>query len=113
MAKGYWIGRVDVANEEAYKPYSAANAAIFRKYGGRFVVRAGKRDALRRRDRMNERAPHAPAGAGDHHAHVRIRCRHRDWSPVAADIAGPPDASNTRPASGPLAGERAYGCGPS
>ena len=42
MAKGYWIGRVDVHNEEAYKPYAAANAAIFKKYGGRFVVRAGK-----------------------------------------------------------------------
>ena len=46
MAKGYWIGRVDVSNEEGYKPYSAANAAIFRKYGGRFVVRAGKFEAV-------------------------------------------------------------------
>ena len=42
MAKGYWIGRVDVKSEEGYKPYAAANPAIFRKYGGRFVVRAGK-----------------------------------------------------------------------
>jgi uncharacterized protein (DUF1330 family) len=42
MAKGYWIGRVDVHNEEGYKPYAAANAAIFKKFGGRFVVRAGK-----------------------------------------------------------------------
>ena len=42
MAKGYWIGRVDVHNEDGYKPYAAANAAIFRKFGGRFVVRAGK-----------------------------------------------------------------------
>jgi uncharacterized protein (DUF1330 family) len=41
MAKGYWIGRVDVHNEEGYKPYAAANAAIFKKFGGRFVVRAG------------------------------------------------------------------------
>ena len=40
--KGYWIGRVDVHNEEGYKPYAAANPAIFRKYGGRFVVRGGK-----------------------------------------------------------------------
>ena len=46
MAKGYWIERVDVSNEEGYKPYSAANAAIFRKYGGRFVVRAGKFEAV-------------------------------------------------------------------
>ena len=42
MAKGYWIGRVDVKNEEAYKPYAAANPAIFKKFGGRFVVRGGK-----------------------------------------------------------------------
>ena len=35
MAKGYWIGRVDVKNEEAYKPYAAANPAIFKKFGGR------------------------------------------------------------------------------
>jgi len=42
MAKGYWIARVDVKNEEGYKVYAAANAAIFRKYGGRYVVRAGK-----------------------------------------------------------------------
>jgi uncharacterized protein (DUF1330 family) len=42
MAKGYWIGRVDVHNEEGYKPYIAANAAIFKKFGGRFIVRGGK-----------------------------------------------------------------------
>ena len=42
MAKGYWIARVDVKNEEGYKPYAAANAAIFKKWGARFVVRGGK-----------------------------------------------------------------------
>lgn len=42
MAKGYWIGRVDVSNEEGYKPYIAANAAIFSKFGGRPIVRGGK-----------------------------------------------------------------------
>ena len=42
MAKGYWIGRVDVKDEEGYKPYAAANPAIFKKFGGRFVVRGGK-----------------------------------------------------------------------
>ncbi len=41
MAKGYWIGRVDVHNEDGYKPYAAANAAIFKKFGGRYLVRAG------------------------------------------------------------------------
>lgn len=42
MAKGYWIGRVDVKNEEGYKPYAAANAVIFKKFGARFVIRGGK-----------------------------------------------------------------------
>ena len=46
MAKGYWIARLDVQNEEAYKPYAAANPAIFKKYGGRFLVRGGKFDAV-------------------------------------------------------------------
>jgi uncharacterized protein (DUF1330 family) len=42
MAKGYWIARVDVNNDEGYKPYAAANPAIFKTFGGRFVVRAGQ-----------------------------------------------------------------------
>jgi uncharacterized protein (DUF1330 family) len=42
MAKGYWIGRVDVNDDEGYKPYAAANPAIFKKYGARYVVRGGK-----------------------------------------------------------------------
>ena len=46
MAKGYWIAHVDVQNEDGYKTYAAANPAIFRKYGGRFVVRAGKFEAM-------------------------------------------------------------------
>ena len=42
MAKGYWIARVDVHNDDGYKAYATANPAIFKKFGGRFVVRAGK-----------------------------------------------------------------------
>src|SRR3954469_19424245 len=42
MAKGYWIARVDVADAEAYKAYVAANAAPIARFGGRFLVRAGK-----------------------------------------------------------------------
>ena len=42
MAKGYWIGRVDVNDDEGYKPYAAANPAIFKRYGARYVVRGGK-----------------------------------------------------------------------
>jgi uncharacterized protein (DUF1330 family) len=46
MPKAYWIGRIDVNNEDGYKPYAAANPAIFKKFGGRFVVRAGKFEAV-------------------------------------------------------------------
>ncbi len=46
MAKGYWIARVDVTNEDGYKHYAAANPAIFKKFGGRFVVRAGQFEAV-------------------------------------------------------------------
>lgn len=42
MAKGYWIARADVHNEDGYKAYAAANPAIFKQYGGRFLVRGGK-----------------------------------------------------------------------
>jgi len=45
MAKGYWIGRVDVNNEDGYKPYAAANPAIFKKFSGRYVVRGDKFEA--------------------------------------------------------------------
>ena len=46
MAKGYWIVRVDVTDPEAYKAYMAANAEAFRKFGARFLVRAGKYETV-------------------------------------------------------------------
>jgi len=42
MPKGYWIGRVDVKSDEGYKPYAMGNQAIFKKFGGRYIIRAGK-----------------------------------------------------------------------
>ena len=45
MAKGYWIGRVDITDPDAYKNYVAANAAAFKKYGARFLVRGGSYEA--------------------------------------------------------------------
>jgi len=42
MTKGYWIVRVDVADQEKYKAYIAANAEPLKKYGARFLVRAGR-----------------------------------------------------------------------
>ena len=42
MAKGYWIVRVDVKNVEGMKPYAAANPAIYKKFGGRYLVQSNK-----------------------------------------------------------------------
>ena len=46
MPKGYWIGRVDVAELEAYKQYVAANAKPFAAYGARFLVRGGQFESM-------------------------------------------------------------------
>jgi uncharacterized protein (DUF1330 family) len=45
-AKGYWIVRVDIDDLEQYKLYMAANAAPFRKYGARFLVRGGQYESV-------------------------------------------------------------------
>jgi len=42
MAKGYWVARIDVHGPEGYKAYVAANGEVFRKYGAKFLVRAGQ-----------------------------------------------------------------------
>lgn len=41
MAKGYWVGLVDVNDDEAYKEYVRETAAAYRNYGARFLVRGG------------------------------------------------------------------------
>ena len=84
MAKGYWIGRVDVHNDEGYKSYVAANAAIFRKYGGRFVVRAGKSESVegtsRSRNVVIEFPDYATAQAcyrsPEYQANIKVREPH-------------------------------------
>jgi len=46
MAKAYWVVRVDVHDSDAYKDYAAANGAAFAKFGGRFLVRGGRFEAM-------------------------------------------------------------------
>lgn len=41
MAKGYWIARLDVENDEEYAKYRSLNAVAFAKYGAKFLVRGG------------------------------------------------------------------------
>lgn len=41
MAKGYWIGRVDVRDPEAYKDYVATASPAYKEFGAKFLVRGG------------------------------------------------------------------------
>ena len=45
MAKGYWVARVDVSDAVGYQEYVSANAAAFRKFDARFIVRGGRFEA--------------------------------------------------------------------
>jgi uncharacterized protein (DUF1330 family) len=84
MAKGYWIARVDVNNEDGFKPYADANQAIFKKFGGRYVVRGGKFDGVegssRSRNVVVEFADYATAQACHHspeyQANIKLRQPH-------------------------------------
>lgn len=84
MAKGYWIARVDVSNDEGYKPYAAANPGIFKKFGGRFVIRGGKLEcpegAARSRNVVNEFPDYAAALAcyrsPEYQANIKVRQPH-------------------------------------
>jgi uncharacterized protein (DUF1330 family) len=46
MTRGYWIGRIDAHDEAGFRPYAAANPAIIKKFGGRYVVRSGKFESV-------------------------------------------------------------------
>ncbi|MDE1992204.1 MAG: DUF1330 domain-containing protein [Rhizobiaceae bacterium] len=41
MAKGYWIARVDVRDQERYKDYIATAKPAFERYGAVFLARGG------------------------------------------------------------------------
>jgi uncharacterized protein (DUF1330 family) len=51
MPKAYWLAQVDVTDPEAYKDYVAANAAAFRQYGARFLVRGAPPEVVEGRAR--------------------------------------------------------------
>lgn len=46
MAKGYWIGHVDVLNPENYPDYMKAAQPAYDKYSAKFIVRGGKYDSV-------------------------------------------------------------------
>lgn len=44
MPKGYWIGHVTIDDVETYKLYQQANAAPFKEFGAKFLVRGGPQE---------------------------------------------------------------------
>lgn len=52
MAKGYWVARVTVTNEEGYPEYLKAGAPVYEKYGAKFVVRGGRCEDMEGLNRM-------------------------------------------------------------
>ncbi len=84
MAKGYWIGRVDVQNPEGYKDYVAANAAPLKAYGAKFIIRGGKFEnpegASRSRNVVIEFPDYAAAlacyNSPDYQAAIKLRAPH-------------------------------------
>ena len=46
MARGIGSRASMSPSDEGYKPYAAANPAIFKKFGGRFLVRGGQFEAV-------------------------------------------------------------------
>jgi uncharacterized protein (DUF1330 family) len=43
---GYWIAHVDVTDPEGYKAYTTADMVPFGRFGGRFLVRGGRREVV-------------------------------------------------------------------
>ena len=87
MAKGYWIGRVDVSDPEAYKAYVAANAEPFAAFGARFLVRGGAFEAVegnaRARNVVIEFPSYEVALACYHSATYQQARTHRDGAGIA------------------------------
>ena len=46
QVKGYWIADVTVTDPDKYQQYTAITPHIIQKYGGKFIVRGGKKHAL-------------------------------------------------------------------
>ena len=87
MAKGYWIGQVDVTDPGEYQHYVKANAAAFHKYGARFLVRGGtaevKEGTSRTRNVVLEFADYATALACYHSPEYQAAKALRDGRSIA------------------------------
>jgi uncharacterized protein (DUF1330 family) len=52
MTKGYWIARMDIHDPDTYGQYIKANAEPIARFGGRFLIRAGKQELAEGAARM-------------------------------------------------------------
>ncbi len=48
--KAYWIAHVDVTDPQQYREYTQRAPAAFELFGGRFLARGGRSEALEGRD---------------------------------------------------------------
>ena len=80
MAKGYWIARVESSTWTATGIY-APNAAVFRKFGGRFLVRGGAFETVEGSSRL--------AQCGDRIPRLRHRARLLQIAGVSARDGDP------------------------
>lgn len=66
--KAYWIAHVDVTDPEQYQQYTQRAPAAFAAFGGRFLARGGRSEALEGRPtppaQCGDRVPDLRAGAG-------------------------------------------------
>ena len=87
MTKAYWIVRVDVTEPEGYQAYVRANAAVFRQYGARFLVRGGASETpegtSRARNVVLEFPDHATALACYHSPEYQAAKALRDGKGIA------------------------------
>ena len=46
MSKGYWVARVNIKDNEAFKEYAKRAKIAIDKFGGKYLVRGGNFDIL-------------------------------------------------------------------
>jgi uncharacterized protein (DUF1330 family) len=86
MAKGYWIVRVSVRDQERYPQYLTAARPAFEKFGAKFVIRGGRFETMegtsRDRNVVVEFIDYATAidcyGSPEYQSAKAIRQKHAD-----------------------------------
>nr|WP_314873804.1 DUF1330 domain-containing protein [uncultured Pseudomonas sp.] len=80
--KAYWIAHVDISDLEQYQQYTQRAPAAFKAYGGKFLARGGRSEALEgrptpQRSVVIEFDSYEQALACYHSAEYQDACSHR------------------------------------